>query len=955
MKKQFWLCALIPFALILAASASEKTVADWNTDTQGWFPKADGVELAHDASSGCLQVQAPPGWQLTAKNDHVGMGGVASFSVRVRVVKTQSPWVSLGVIIQSSENGWDERGFRHVPLDGKWHTLSWNVDPATHKGASWSQLTFVFSSKNGAAFELDDLKSSSTPAKDGDTPPPAKKKEPPAWQTPPPEMTAAYLVAPRLLCVEVDAGRVQHPPQVPYKKQPGDRAEKKDARTTFLVRDGKRIGFLGGKNSGFFTPFDVVSGAMLDTVAADQAASWTIRSRKDSAYATGAVPVSVSRKTRPVDWAEPVPWLYRHPVKHSIYLTLPEPLTPGCDYTVSMTGGPSANTFTFNPDSMFTEAIHVSFIGFHPDDPEKAAYLSTWAGSGGVVHYPEDMPFRIVSQPGGQTVFRGTARLAKAADVGEGDGSERNYNGTDVCKMDFSALKKPGTYKVCVDGIGTSFPFEIGSNVWKKAFTLSARGFYHQRSGIRLGPPFTTYERPLGFIPGKGMEVFQSSVPLMDTGNGLNARQTDRGNFANLVKGKTDQPVSNAWGAYMDAGDWDRRIQHLGATRLLLEILDLYPAFGESVKLNIPESGNALPDLVDEARWNIDCYKRMQMPDGGIRGGIESADHPLNGECSWQESQDVMAYAPGIWSSFIYAGDAARLTHVLMKYDAGLAAEYRESALRAMGYAERELPRNDYAELPHQVNDARNLAALELFRLTGETTWHNLFLETTAFDEPRQRLESWQLFSQRDAAFLYLLLDPGTTDPAVRGNIKTALFTQADGSVELAGSTAFGWTKTDSWAPIGWGALSAPQAIDIVRAYHLSGERRYLQAAIRACGYGAGANPMNMALTTGLGPRSPRWPLVIDMRLTGQLPPPGITINGPVDISKGSFANAWPIADRFGVMKDSLYPSKTQWPVVEFFFDIYNYPMMNEFTVHGTMARSAYVWGMIAAAETSRK
>jgi hypothetical protein len=82
----------------------------------------------------------------------------------------------------------------------------------------------------------------------------------------------------------------------------------------------------------------------------------------------------------------------------------------------------------------------------------------------------------------------------------------------------------------------------------------------------------------------------------------------------------------------MDAGDWDRRVQHLKSGLLLLELAELFPDYFGSLSLNIPESGNGLPDVVNEALWNIDFFRRLQTAAGGIRGGIESSEHPRRGE-----------------------------------------------------------------------------------------------------------------------------------------------------------------------------------------------------------------------------------------------------------------------------------------------------------------------------------
>jgi len=98
----------------------------------------------------------------------------------------------------------------------------------------------------------------------------------------------------------------------------------------------------------------------------------------------------------------------------------------------------------------------------------------------------------------------------------------------------------------------------------------------------------------------------------MNTGNGLNSEDT---NFGGLTRGKTDALVPDAWGGYMDAGDWDRRIQHLAVSLYLLELAELFPDYFSRVSLNLPESNDGLPDIVSEALFTLDCYRRMQTPE----------------------------------------------------------------------------------------------------------------------------------------------------------------------------------------------------------------------------------------------------------------------------------------------------------------------------------------------------
>ena len=80
------------------------------------------------------------------------------------------------------------------------------------------------------------------------------------------------------------------------------------------------------------------------------------------------------------------------------------------------------------------------------------------------------------------------------------------------------------------------------------------------------------------------------------------------------------------------------------------------------------ESQNALPDVVDEALFNLDHYRRLQLEDGGVRGGVEQEEHPRYGEASWQNSLETLTYAPDPWSSCLYAAAAAKLPAIETVY-----------------------------------------------------------------------------------------------------------------------------------------------------------------------------------------------------------------------------------------------------------------------------------------------
>ncbi len=769
---------------------------------------------------------------------------------------------------------------------------------------------------------------------------------PPARADDPPRVVDVCTVAPTLLAVTIEAGRVELGDQVPYQPRPGDTEQKevKAARWGWLVREGKPIGGRVGPRGDLLQTFDRLVGEPLDLAYAETPATYSLTCADDEQYRAPRPPLAVMRKSKPSGVARVGPWEFKAPVRHVLYLRLPAPLQAGKQYRLSFASDRLAPVvFTHDPATRRSEAVHVSQVGFRPDDPVKVAFLSCWLGRGGGLSYPVGTPFRVLDDATGKVVFEGKAAPSRLAAEPE-DVYRRNYNGTDVYALDFTPLNQEGTYRVWVEGVGCSYPFALSRQAWDRSFRVSARGFYHQRSGIALGPPFTDYRRPRCYHPEDGVKVFASTCSLMDSGNGLNARGTDRDNFGNLVAGKTEEIVPDAWGGYCDAGDWDRRIQHLEATRLLLELVELFPQFSARADLNIPESGSGLPDLVSEALWNLDCYRRMQRPDGGIRGGIESAADTQFGEGSWQNSLDVMAYAPDLWCGFVYAGDAARAAGALSRLKSERAEVYRASALRAMEWAEAQWNRTGAAGLAHEVWDARNLAAVELFRLTGDPRWHAVFMTTTVFRDPGAELYEWQKHDQRDACFVYAHLQRDGLDPQVRANCRAAILRVADMSAGVAASTAFGWAKgLNAYQPPSWGVLGVPQAVNLVRAHWLTGDVKYLAAAVRACQYGAGANPMNLCLTTGVGQAWPLGALVVDARVSHQPPPPGITLYGPCDTT--GTEGHWLLKR----LRSCFQPPPEQWPTTEAYFDLYLYPQVCEFTVNGTIGPNAYVWGYLAA------
>ncbi len=245
-----------------------------------------------------------------------------------------------------------------------------------------------------------------------------------------------------------------------------------------------------------------------------------------------------------------------------------------------------------------------------------------------------------------------------------------------------------------------------------------------------------------------------------------------------------------------------------------------------------------------------------------------------------------------------------------------------------------------------ECRNRRNLAALELWRLFGERSFHDEFHATTAL-----RSNDKNPMDQHKAVISYSRLPDGQGDGAIRDAARQWILRMADGALTFADGNAFGVTTAiPQLPPMGYvGYLSTPEMIGAIlpHAWLLTGQQKYLAGAVRACQFSAGANPDNQALTTGLGPNPVRFPLHIDSWVTGQRAPAGTTVYGISDPAENYSFDGW--AHTWFLQK--MVPPSRNWPAHESYWDIYTVPSSNEYTIHQTIIPTAFYWGFLAVRE----
>lgn len=550
--------------------------------------------------------------------------------------------------------------------------------------------------------------------------------------------------------------------------------------------------------------------------------------------------------------------------------------------------------------------------------------------------------------------------------------------GTFVFELDYSAWvpEHNGTYRLRIPGIGVSDAITIADDVWEKAARNSLAGLYHHRSGIPLDGRFG-YSRPAAFRPGPGLTIFETRLPLAWSS------EFDGGfvPFEEAAKPGwiTDRQAPDSyWGGYMDAGDWDRRIQHVEVSSLLLDAYEFTPQERQLRGSGLPKSSevleepalrqtDALPDLVHEAIWLLDFFRRLQAPDGSVRGGIESAGHPLRGEPSFLEHQTVFAYAPDHVSSYKYAAVAARLANILKDLGAGEAAAlFSDSAIAAWSAGERGFadPDGYYAEalkaadeagifrevpwqqrrqqLQRTAGEYRIAAAAALLRLTGDAAYGAIF-------EDRWR-EGIDLYAHKgDAAWDYLRSDK--PDETIAAAIKEAFLREAQVVVDAQKQFAYPSLKHPA-APSGWGQGGAPAYSELqllMRAHQIGHDPEILKAMERAHHVMLGANQLGLSLVTGGGIRSVGNPLHEDHLAMGVEPPAGITIYGWASQAQTAhgwiFGPPWSPLPEVGTAENAMHrriePPRFSIPYFEYLVEHPALVMQQEYTVHQSIGPMA--------------
>lgn len=473
--------------------------------------------------------------------------------------------------------------------------------------------------------------------------------------------------------------------------------------------------------------------------------------------------------------------------------------------------------------------------------------------------------------------------------------------GQNVHGIDFSSVTAPGTYTLVADG-EESYEFEIGTEAYQQLRYDSLNYFYLARSGIDIDGDIVgdAYAREAGHVSSPADGVANKGdldVPCQNAADAA-AVYTDSYGWAGC------DYTLDVLGGWYDAGDHGKYVVNGGIAAAQLmgayERTKTAPtadagALGDST-LNLPETGNDVPDVLDEARWQLDFMMSMQVPEGEPFAGM--VHHKIHDD-GWtglpllpaNDPQVRELHRPSTAATLNLAATAAQGARLFAPYDADYADELlataRSTWAAALATPDLYAPVADGADGggPYDDDDVTDefyWAAAELFLTTGEQQFED-YLMNSDVDAASDVADGFYWGSLAALAKLDLATVPN--DYAHRDDIVDQVIAGADALLATQQGQEFGLALDDDGFE--WGSNSAVLNNQVIlgTAFDLTGNTAYADAVVESMDYLLGRNALNLSYITGYGDvfsenQHSRW---FSHQLNAALPhpPAGSVAGGP--------------------------------------------------------------------------
>jgi endoglucanase len=470
-------------------------------------------------------------------------------------------------------------------------------------------------------------------------------------------------------------------------------------------------------------------------------------------------------------------------------------------------------------------------------------------------------------------------------------------SGEDVQLVDFSSFKSPGQgYQLEVAG-ERSYPFDVGVGIYSQLKYDALSFFYQNRSGIEIRADLVqapSLARPAGHLSDKSVKCGKSAG--------------------------CDYALDAAGGWY-DAGDHGKYVVNGGiSVWTLLDEYERATAVGSSAadfgdgKLKVPERGNNVPDLLDEARWELEWLLKMQVPAGKPLAGM--AHHKLH-DVSWtalataphEDKQPRVLFKPSTAATLNLAATAAQGARLWKTLDPAFSAQCLKAAETAWAAARANPKLLASKEIDGggayddaKVDDDFYWAAAELFVTTGKPEYRKV-IEGSPFHQ-RLRMDagghvSSMNWAETDGLGAISLAVAKGVDAGVQAHARKLIVAGADRYLAIMAKQGY---RTPLEPAAGnryvWGSNSfvINNLIVVALAYDFTKQQKYLDGVATGIDYLLGRNPLGQSYVTGYGDKPLEHPhhRFWAKQANAQYPsaPPGILSGGPNSSIDDPYAKA---------------------------------------------------------------
>ena len=539
-------------------------------------------------------------------------------------------------------------------------------------------------------------------------------------------------------------------------------------------------------------------------------------------------------------------------------------------------------TFSFKSAAgatRFNPAIHVNQEGYVPSFAKKAM-IGYYLGSLGEMDVAATAGFKLINAATGATVHTGP--LVSRRETGYVY-SPQPYQ--KVLEADFTGFTTPGEYQLVVPGYGASLPFLINDGIAMNFTRTYAQGLYHQRCGTDCKLPFTrhvhgTCHTAAAEIPSPGSS-YSFTYTTIAARNG-DAKSDPRHTAPRIVdeasllypyinKGTVDVSLG-----HHDAGDYSKYMTNSAAlAHLLMFTAENVGGAGAYDNLGLPESGDGISDLMQEAKHEADYIAKMQDADGGFYFLVYPKNRSYESDVI-PGTSDIQV----VWPKNTAATGAATAALAQLasspKFKATYPAEaalYLDKAKKGWQFLMNAVAKygkdGAYQKMTHYGhnfwhNDEIAWAATELFLATGEAQYHQKMMEwfPNPSDPETFRWGWWRLCESYGNAIRSYAFAARSGRLNV-SQLDATYLAKCEEQIKLAGDDVVKWTNQSAYGTslpeatkhvmaAGW-FFSLDQAADMAVAYQLNPKPEYITALVSSMNYEGGSNPVNVPYLTGIG------------------------------------------------------------------------------------------------------